>query len=127
MIQFTLPLRVPISCRKYFALNINTYRNAHYHVCDRAKKTVADQIYAQVRQCHKIEGQAKVIATLYKADKRRMDLSNVCSIVDKFACDAIVNLGLLEDDDCEHIPCVEYRYGGIDIKYPRVDVVIRPL
>lgn len=126
MIQFTLPLRVRVSLRHSFSLNLNAYRNAHYHVCNKAKKTVSKLIDSQTANCQKTQGKAKVTVTLFKADKRRLDLSNVCSIVDKFACDAVVNQGLIHDDDCEHIPLIEYRYGGIDAKHPRVEVTIQP-
>jgi hypothetical protein len=53
---------------------------------------------------------------LYLPNKLKRDISNVCSIVDKFACDALVDCGVLAEDNYEHLKKVTYRFGGFDEK-----------
>ena len=52
--------------------------------------------------------------TLYLPNKLKRDISNVLSIVDKSACDALVECGVLEDDNYNHLKKVVYQYGGQD-------------
>ena len=51
---------------------------------------------------------------LYLPNRLKRDISNVLSIVDKFACDALVEGGVFEDDNYEHLQKVTYKYGGMD-------------
>lgn len=53
-----------------------------------------------------------------------MDVSNVCSVVDKFFCDALVEEGRIPDDNYDHIPEIKYIFGEVDKTNPRVDVEI---
>lgn len=61
---------------------------------------------------------------LYTRTRRVLDISNVCSVVDKFFCDALVRSGHLEDDNFKFIDRVVYSFGGMDSDNPRVDVHI---
>ena len=51
-------------------------------------------------------------------------MSNPCSIIDKFTCDALVKAGVLEDDSSKQIKKVIYKYGGIDKDNPRCELEI---
>lgn len=51
---------------------------------------------------------------LYLPNKLKRDISNVLSIVDKYVCDALVEAGVLEDDNYNHLKKVVYKYGGMD-------------
>jgi hypothetical protein len=62
--------------------------------------------------------------TVYPDSNRKMDVSNVCSIVDKFACDALVELARLKDDNHKIIPAINYRFGKVDKENPRVELEI---
>jgi hypothetical protein len=62
--------------------------------------------------------------TLYPKTKRLCDIANVCSVVDKFFCDALVNIGKLPDDNYEYLKNITYTFGSIDKDNPRVTVKI---
>lgn len=61
---------------------------------------------------------------LYLGSKRMTDISNVCSIVDKYFCDVLVQEGKIPDDNYNHLVKVSYIFAGIDTKNPRVEVQI---
>ena len=61
----------------------------------------------------------------YSKSKRLFDISNPCSILDKYICDAIVEKGIIPEDNVSIIKKVTYEYGGIDKLNPRVDLVIK--
>ena len=49
---------------------------------------------------------------LFRGDKRRVDLTNICAVVDKFFSDALVELGCIEDDSVEYIVETINMFGG---------------
>ena len=55
----------------------------------------------------------RFIYTISSANKRKFDISNVLSIVDKFACDSLVKEGFLPDDNWEHLVSVTYKFAGV--------------
>lgn len=122
MIEFSIPLYVYVSKRKKFNLNLNDYRNTHYQELSKAKNSVETLVLLRLRGSPDISTPAKLTVTLWKEGKRRRDLSNVCSIADKFVCDAMVKSGVIKDDSCDEIVRVEYIYGGIDRNNPRIDI-----
>lgn len=61
----------------------------------------------------------KLVFTYYARSNRRLDISNPCSIIDKFTCDALVKAEILEDDSFEQIKEVIYKFGGVDKDNPR--------
>ena len=117
------PLRVQVSKQKYFTLNINSYRNQHYHVLNKSKVEYKNYMYDQVIQLPHLE-LINLTYTLYPPSKRRMDISNVLSVVDKYFSDCLVELGKLDDDDYKHICQVIYQFGSIDKESPRVEIRI---
>lgn len=113
---------------KKFNLNLNEYRNAHYKVLSNAKRQMHQLVYSVLtheQRKVRFDSTVEIAFTLYKEGKRKRDVSNVCSVVDKFVCDALVAIGILHDDDCEHLPFVRYEYGGIDRANPRVEIRIQ--
>lgn len=118
------PLRVPISKTKLFTLNLNIYRNSHFHVLYKAKIEYKKVISKQLVKLPKL-GVVTISYTYFPKTKRKVDLGNVLSIHQKFFEDAIVELGVLEDDDYKHIPKTIYLFGGIDKTNPRVEIRIK--
>jgi hypothetical protein len=72
-------------------------------------------------------GKISLTYVLYKGDKRKCDISNICCVVDKFFCDNLTDMGLLDDDTYEFVPEVIYKWGGIDKENPRCEVHIKVL
>ena len=119
-----LPLRVPISKKKFFHLNLNQYRNAHFQVLDKAKKAFTKQMKPLLQGIPKLEKLA-LEYTLYPGTAQLCDTNNILSIEDKFFSDSLVEHGVLADDNYKFIADSRFLFGHIDRENPRVEVVIR--
>ena len=64
---------------------------------------------------------------LYPRTKRLCDVNNVCSAIDKFFSDALVELGKLDDDNYLYLPKVIAEFGGVDKDDPRVEITIKEI
>jgi len=114
------PLSVQVTSKKYWILNLNNYRNAHYRTLAKAKREYARVMARQVR-CLPGWNRVSVRFTLYPGSGRRVDTSNVCSIQEKFLMDAVVRAGKLPDDDFHHVVKTTYLFGEVDRARPRVE------
>ena len=113
--------------KKKYALNLNQFRNNHYIVNNKLKKEFELIVSKQLKEYRfskfkKIE----IDFVLYKASKRKIDRSNVLSIIEKFFCDALVSLQIIEDDNDDFIESTHY-YSGYDKNDPRVEIFIKVL
>ena len=124
--KIDLPLEVYYSKNKKFILNLNNYRNAHYRILSNAKKIYAENLVDRISH-PKYDEPVVLTYTYYAKSRRRLDVSNPCSIIDKFTCDALVKAGVLEDDSSKQIKQVIYKYGGIDKENPRCELVIKKI
>ena len=124
--KIDLPLEVYYTKNKKFILNLNNYRNAHYRILSNAKKIYTDNLIDRISY-PKYKEPVVLTYTYYAKSKRRLDVSNPCSIIDKFTCDALVKAGVLEDDSSKQIKKVIYKYGGIDKENPRCELVIKKI
>src|SRR5690606_11199449 len=122
----SLPLRIPISKKKKFSLNLNYYRNAHYQELSKAKNRFTELVLDKIKHLPEMEG-CSLEYVLYPANRQRYDVSNVCSVIDKFFTDTLVICNRLEDDNYKLVPKVKYTFGAVDPQNPRCDVIIRPL
>lgn len=124
MWTITLPLRVPISKKSDFILNLNEYRNSHFLVLNKAKVTFGEMVRPLLKDLPTME-QCSLEYTLFPATRRKCDVSNICSIVDKFFSDTLVDAGKITDDNYEIVLGAQYLFGCVDKGNPRVDVTIR--
>lgn len=128
MLTFNLPLEVQVSAKKKFILNLNNYRNTHFHVLNKSKVVYTEQVKSILASISTLKYDKIALSyTLYPKDRRRKDVSNICSIVDKYFSDALVEMGVIPDDDYEHVIGVQYLFGSIDKDNPRVEVEIIPI
>lgn len=124
----SLPLSVWVSGKTKFILNLNNYRNAHFQVLNKAKKLYAEEVsLALGKQQACFNGGCMLTYTLYQPTNRRVDVSNPLSIIDKFTCDALTELGVLPDDSNKYIQSVAYVWGGVDKVSPRAELEITSL
>lgn len=65
-------------------------------------------------------GPEKIILTFFPKTKRAGDLSNKCESV----MDALVDAGVLLDDNWYMVRHLELIFGGVDSKNPRVEIDI---
>ena len=119
------PLRVAKSKFKDWILNLNNYRNCHYHTLNKTKVNYKEIMVEQIKGLPEFN-RIEVIYTLYPGTRRLTDISNVCSIHDKYFCDALVEAGKLEDDNYLYVPRVTYQIGYVDKDNPRVEIEVIP-
>lgn len=120
------PLKIKISKKKSFILNLNNYRNASYYLLNDAKKAYKKAVLSQLNSLPKFT-KIRLTYVFYPQTRRRYDVANVCSITDKFFSDALVETGHLEDDNYHFIPDVLYCIGEIDKENPRVQILIEEI
>lgn len=123
MYKVKSPLRVPVSKKKFFTLNLNIYRNTHYAVLGEAKIVYTEHMKNQISTLPVMD-KVELLYVIYPKTKLLCDISNVGSIHDKFFCDALVKFGRLPDDDYRYLKDVHYRMGKVDPKNPRVDIYL---
>lgn len=126
MYLIEVPLRVPVTKTKWFSLNLNQYRNTHFHVLNKSKVVFKSLIQEQVDLLPKFSC-IKLTLTLYPKTKRKCDLDNVLSIVTKYTQDVLVTSDRLWDDDYTCIPKIDFRFGEVDKDNPRVVIQIEDL
>ena len=126
MSTLVAPLYVMKSKKKKFYVGLNTYRNTHYAVSNKVKiaykKHMRDQIL-KLPIFNKIE----LTYTLYPRTKALCDIGNILSIHDKFLCDALVEYGVLPEDNYLHIPKITFLIGHVDKLNPRVEILIQEI
>jgi hypothetical protein len=119
------PLKVAVG-RKSVSLNLGVYRNLHYQLNNKAKLAFKSLVHPQIARLPMLK-QISIEYTLYMPTKRLVDVANVCCVVDKFLCDALVLAGKLEDDNHNYLSRVTYIWGGVDKLRPRVEAVINEI
>lgn len=126
-ISITLPLKVVLPRKtikdKSVYINLNTYRNLQHFTSNDVKKIFSGNLKDTLEGVV-LHTPIKIIYTYFANSNRKSDLSNMCSILDKFFCDALTTYGCIPDDNYEYVPHVEYIYGGVDKGNGRVVVII---
>lgn len=123
-VTLSVPISVQATKASRFALNLNQYRNAHYFTLNNAKKEFEQNIKDILKKLPKFK-YIELEYILYPKTKHLVDISNVCSIVDKFFSDSLTENGIIEDDNYNFITKITYSFGKIDPINPRCDVVIQ--
>lgn len=127
--RFDLPLFVLIPRKtikdKKWILNLNNYRNANFRLLAEVKILYSSKV-KELAPKAKFDV-AEITMTYYHGNNRRVDKSNPCSVIEKFMCDALTDLGYWEDDSSEHQPITHYVWGGVDKDNPRCEIVIKEL
>lgn len=121
-LEVELPLRIKIG-RKFYALNLNVYRNTHFQLLNKMKVEFSSLIEPELMKLPRLS-KVTLQYTLYPGSRRLCDVSNICSIVDKFFCDALVRAGKLEDDNYQFIPLITYEMGSVNPENPHVTVTL---
>lgn len=125
LLRIDLPLVVFTSKKNKFILNLNNFRNTHYRTLTTAKKKYQEAIVQQLQGRNKIRRRNLLLEyTYYHGNARRVDVANPCSIIDKFTCDALVESGVLPDDNTDYITEVRYKNARIDRENPRAELRI---
>ena len=128
-----LPTVINKSKNRIWYLTMNNYRNAYFRVLSVVKKEYTKVVLKELRK-QKVykkdgprytDGQLVLEYVLYpRPNTGRVDVANVCAVVDKFTADGLVKGGVLDDDDSPRVPMVIYRLGEIDPDNPRCELFI---
>ena len=126
MIINNIPISVNVSKNKKVPLNLNTYRNLHFQANNKAKH----ELLAAIKMRSFFDGQMpqppfEFIYKIYRKDKRRSDLMNIGSVLDKYVSDALVTLGYISDDNTDIIKKVTIIDGGVDKNNPHARLEIK--
>lgn len=125
--KFILPIygiAKPTKGSKNPALNVNWYRNVFYRDNNIAKAKFKKHIQYQLDKFDPIDGKVKIKYVYYAARNNNPDLDNFVGTVKKYFQDALVESGLLPDDNINYIIGNSEDYGGIDKENPRVEAFI---
>ncbi len=110
-----------------FILNLNNYRNCHFIKLNKAKITYAKEVKKAIGDIKIKFKKVELEYTYFASTKRRIDVSNPCSIIDKFTCDALSQIGIWVDDNSNIIKSVKYKFAGVDKNNPRCELKIREI
>lgn len=121
------PLFVFKSKNKKWHLNLNNYRNSHYLTLNAVKKNFKQEVCSQLEGIPFIDEPVKVMYKVFPPNKRLFDVSNVCSVIDKFFCDALTESNIWSDDNYTIVQEVVYQVGEIDKLNPRCEITIQSL
>ncbi len=115
-VSIKLPLSIPMPTKKNpkakFYLNKNSEGNANRYVYDKAKQKLKDIVLCELGDNRDpIDEPVIIITSIYKKNKTLCDVGNYL-IVEKFATDAIVDFGLLKDDNFNYVKGVFGVWGG---------------
>jgi Holliday junction resolvase RusA-like endonuclease len=122
-----IKLEVGVAKKKTYYLNLNGYRNWQFQLNNQLKKTFKIEVAERVRELTPVTGTCRITYTIYYPTRRLFDIDNIGSVVTKFTHDALVEFGILEDDNYKIVEEIVYRFGGIDKDDPRCDVVIEEI
>jgi len=114
--------RKTIKDKKYI-VNLNNFPNTHRRTLAEAKIEYSKLVGKAVTEIYHFN-KAEIEFRYFHVNKRKMDKSNPCCIIEKFACDELTKLGFWDDDDSEHIPITKYVWGGVDKENPRCELTI---
>lgn len=123
MIKLVCPISITLG-KKVYHLNLNNYRNWHYQVSNNLKREFKEIMRSQLEGLKSIQGRVCIKYTLFVSSKRRLDLRNITTVVDKFLCDALQEYKIIPDDNYNICCMFIDRFGGIDKNNPRIEVTI---
>lgn len=126
---FSVPIKLEVGVRtkKTHYLNLNNYRNWQFQLNNQLKKLFKVSVAKSIRQLTPITSKCKITYTIYYINNRVFDVDNYGSVLCKFTNDALVEFGILVDDNYQYVPEVVYKFGGIDKDNPRCDVTIEEI
>lgn len=126
--KLTLPIYIWLPRKtkadKKISVGLNWYRNAQFFENNAVKAKFKELVGKELLTLGKVQPFKRVgaVYTFYFA--RKCDTGNFFAVVEKFFLDALVEMGLLPDDNCEHVLTGKYQFGGYDKQNPRVEIEI---
>ncbi len=111
--------------KKTILLSQNWYRNAYFYEQNRAKQEFHSLVADQLSGVVPITGTFSLEMSLYYKNPN-CDLSNVCSIIEKFTLDALQQHEIITNDSVKfHLGSLS-QVMGQDKVNPRCEITITP-
>lgn len=108
-----VPTYVNVSKKLTKALNLNEYRNMHYHHLNEQKKNFHSEVKSQLEALPRMDKIA-VHYEIFAPRNNRLDTMNVGSVTDKYFSDSMVEAERILDDNYHHIVASSFSFGGVD-------------
>lgn len=130
-INFIIPTRIILNKKKKrsFPINNNSFANQHHRVKHNAKMVFYDYIASlglkdDPTKEFPLQSRVQPHYTYYAERGGLFDESNIGAALDKFTCDALVNIGVLHDDNYKYVKHYTFEFGGVktDQIWPRNDI-----
>lgn len=122
-----IKLEVGVTKTKTHYLNLNGYRNWQFQLNNQLKKLFKITVAEDIRNLKPVGGPIRITYKIFYPTKRAFDVDNIGAVISKFTMDALVEFGVLEDDNYTIVPEVRFEFGGIDKDNPRCDVTLEEL
>lgn len=120
--KFTIPTRIILGKKKKrsFPLNANTFANQHHRLKHNAKMQFYDYINSldlRGSMCLTYTTPIKLSLEYYTERKPNFDEDNIYFGLHKFTADALVNIGLIQDDTFRYVKHGDFKYMGVDKRH----------
>ena len=127
--ELSVPIRLEVGVhkKKTHYLNLNNYRNWQFQLNNQLKKTFKITVASDIRNLKPVGGPVRITYSIFYPTKRAFDVDNIGTVISKFTMDALVEFGIIEDDNYHFVPEIVFEFGGIDKENPRCDVLIEEL
>lgn len=102
----------------------NSMHNTHRFIYNEAKTEFKNYVANNIGTLPRLWQPIKIVYTFYSGTKQLWDITNQCVYVDKFFCDALVELWYIPDDNYNYICEVGFKYGGYDKGNQRIEATI---
>ena len=125
--SFAVPLYIRVGKKKpkNVWLNLSNYRNWDYRVNNSYKIAFKKTIASELAQLEPMKGLVDVRLKIWYPTRLKRDLDNSMSVLTKFTLDALVESGILEEDNIEFIRSIHGSFDGYDKHFPRCEVRLR--
>jgi len=121
--KLEMPLAIQLGKKKY-SISLNTYRNLHYQINNKLKKTYKEIVESKIWKAKEKLSWVWLTFYYHNPTKRKSDLDNVCWIHCKFLQDALVELWYIEDDNYDYIQQIRYIYWWYIKNCETIDILI---
>jgi hypothetical protein len=89
-------------------MSLNIYRNLHHHLLNNFKRDYGDSIKALLKDIDTINEPISLAYEFHFIGKKRVDIANIGTIVDKVFSDCLVEVGIIKDDSSEFVRKVSF-------------------
>ena len=112
-IKAILPLPTYKKKGRVNLLSLNVYRNLHFFAVNKAKRDYHDTVEEFVKTLPKYKTLTPHYTIFFKGNRKK-DLDNYTFPIHKFLMDALVEGGVIEDDNYDYVTAYSSKFGGIE-------------